>query len=110
MIDPTILETLRLAAEANKASVEACLQVVSQLLLQQSENQYLTLDDAAAALGSGISPDMLKERCTDGRFRYGVHFINTSDGKRSNYLIKVGPVRAYFETDPAKRPSPRRAS
>ena len=108
MIDPSILESLRLAAEATKATSEACLKVVSQLQREQAENQYVSLDDAAAALGSGISADMLKERCTDGRFRHGLHFINTADGKRGNYLIKVGAVRKYFETDPAKRPPPRR--
>ena len=76
---------------------------------EQAENKYVSLDDAAAALGPGISPEMLKERCIDGRFKYGVHFINTSDGTRGHYLIKIGPVRKHFETPPAKRPLPRRA-
>lgn len=104
MIDREILESLRQSAEAAKATAEACLHVVRLMEKAEQENQYIPLDEAADRLGSGISPEMLKERCTDGRFKYGIHFINTSDGKRGNYLIRVAAVRQYFETDPAKRP------
>lgn len=107
MIDPDLTESIKLIALTAKATAEACLKVVSHLQQVEQENQWMSLNEAADRLGSGISPEMLKERCTDGRFKYGLHFINTSDGKRSNYLIRVSAVRKYFETDPAKRPSRR---
>ncbi|MFM7426843.1 MAG: hypothetical protein ACKO7W_17905 [Elainella sp.] len=108
MIDRELIQSLKLAAETSKAVAESCQNLIEQMQQAQSEQQWMALDDAAAALGPGISPEMLKERCTDGRFTYGVHFINTSDGKRGNYLIKVAAVRKFFETDPAKRPPLRR--
>ncbi len=109
MIDPEILESLRLTAEANKASAEACLDLIRILQQAEQDNKWIPLNEAADRLGSGISAEMLKDRCTDGRFKHGKHFINTSDGKKGNYLIKVSAVRQYLETDPSRRPL-RRAS
>ena len=102
-IDPLLLNSLVSAAETAKATAEACLTVFEQLRKEVEENQWVSLNDASAALGPGISAEMLKERCLNGRFKHGVHFINTSDGERSHYLIKVAAVRKVFETDPAKR-------
>lgn len=104
MIDPTLIESLKLTAESSRATAEACLKAIELLQQAQEENKFVPLDDAAAALGSGISAEMLKERCNDGRFVHGKHFINTSDGKRGNYLIRVAAVRKYFETEPSRRP------
>jgi len=105
MIDPAYLQALKATAETALATALACSKVADQLQRELDENKYLSLDEAAAALGS-ISADMLKERCINGKFRHGTHFINTSDGKRGNYLIKLGAVRKFFETDPAKRVKP----
>lgn len=103
-INPEILESLRQSAEAAKTTAEACLNAIKMLQQAEQENRWVTLDEAADRLGSGISPDMLRERCIDGRFKHGVHFINSSDGRRGHYLIKVATVRRYFETDPSRRP------
>lgn len=103
-VDPTLLESLQQSAQTALKVAETCLAIVVQAQREQQESQWMSLDEAAERLGPGISPDMLRERCQDGRFRHGVHFINTSDGKRGNYLVKVATVRVFFETDPARRP------
>lgn len=108
MIDPELVESLRQFAEAAKTTSEAYLIAIKMIQTAAQEDQWMPLDEASRLLGTGISPDMLKERCTDGRFKHGVHFINTSDGKRGNYLVKVSAVRKHFETDPSRRP-PRRS-
>jgi len=102
--DHDLIKTLRVTAETALATAQACLEIVGQVQQATEENKWVPLDVAADALGEGISAEMLKERCVDGRFRYGRDFINTSDGKRGNYLVKVAAVRKFFETDPAKRP------
>ncbi|GAB4380458.1 MAG: hypothetical protein Kow00121_36730 [Elainellaceae cyanobacterium] len=109
-IDPELIKTLRLTAETALATAQTCLQVVERLQQAAEEDKYIDLDTAAKALGEGISADMLKDRCTDGRFKHGVHYINTSDGRRGNYLVKVAAVRKFFETDPSRRPLPKRTA
>lgn len=104
MIDLNYLQALKATAETALATAQACLKVADQLQREIDENKYVSLESAAAALGQAISPEMLKQRCADGRFKYGLHFVNTSDGKRGNYGVRVATVRKFFETDPAKRP------
>jgi hypothetical protein len=101
------LESLHATAQAALQTASACLKAFELLQSQANDNKYLSPETAAKALGD-ISPEMLVERCRDGRFKYGREFINSSDGKRSNYLIKPSAVRKFFETDPAKRPPLRR--
>jgi|GEM_PF-2729281 len=108
MIDQTYLEALKATAETALATAQACLKLIEQQQRDFDENKYVSLESAATALGDGISANMLKERCADGRFKHGVHFVNSSDGTRSNYLIMVRAARKYFETAPAKRPLAKR--
>lgn len=103
MIDQNYIAALKLTAESNIATAQALLKVAEQLQAESDANKWVSLDVAAAALGD-ISVGMLKDRCDDGRFKHGVHYINASDGKRGNYFVKVSAVRKFFETDPAKRP------
>jgi hypothetical protein len=107
MIDQQYLESLHATAQAALLTAQSCLKAIELLQVETEENKYLSPESAAAALGD-ISPDMLVERCRDGRFKHGREFINSSDGKRSNYLIKPSAVRKFFETDPAKRSPLRR--
>jgi hypothetical protein len=103
MIDENYIAALKLTAESNFTMGQALLKVAEQLQTEADENKWVTIESAAAALGD-ISENMLKQRCEDGRFKYGVHFINSSDGKRGNYFVKVSAVRKFLETHPAKRP------
>jgi hypothetical protein len=106
-LDSEYLKILKITAETALATAQACLKIAEQLQAEADENKYVSLETAAIALGEGISTEMLKDRCVDGRFRHGLHFINSSDGKRGNYLIKVSAVKRFFETDPAKRVKPK---
>ncbi|MBD2076420.1 hypothetical protein H6F86_21545 [Phormidium sp. FACHB-592] len=100
---PLLKETERdVLIRALEANARALLLVAERLKLEASENQYVSLKAASAILG-GITSAALRERCKDRRFTYGVHFIDTSDGDRPNYLVKPAALRKYFETDPAER-------
>jgi hypothetical protein len=102
-VNDNYFETLRATAQAALLTAQSCLKAIELLQTEANENKWVTIESAAAALGD-ISENMLKQRCEDGRFKYGVHFINSSDGRRGNYFVKVSAVRKFFETDPAKRP------
>lgn len=103
MMDSDYLKALKATAETSLATAMALLKIAEQLQHEADENKWISLESAAAALGD-ISTEMLRDRCNDGRFSYGVQFINSSDGKRGNYLVKVSAVRKFLETHPAKRP------
>ncbi|MBD2019407.1 hypothetical protein H6F43_04310 [Leptolyngbya sp. FACHB-36] len=98
-----ILETALKAAQSAVIAANAALEALNQRKQEADENRWISLSEAVAALGPGFSIDMLRERCTDGRFKHGTHFINTSDGSRPNYLLRVASVRKYFETEPERR-------
>lgn len=102
MNEQEYFESLKLAVETAQAVAQTCLKAIELKQAEADQNKWITLESAAAALG-GISVGMLKDRCDDGRFKHGIHFINTSDGRRGNYFVKVSAVRKFFETDPAKR-------
>lgn len=102
------LNAIREIALANLATANAVLKMVDEMSLQQKLNQFLPLEDAAKLVSSGVSSEMLRERCKDGRFKYGVHYVNTSDGDRPNYLVKPSAVLKFFEVPPEKRPLPKK--
>lgn len=104
--DSSHWDAIRAAAQSNIQIGQALLRALEQAELDRQENQWISLEAAAAQLGE-ISAAMLKQRCKDGRFKHGIHFINTSDGDRPEYLVKLSAVRRYFETDPARRPPAR---
>lgn len=108
MIDRDYIAALKLTAQTNFTMGQALLKVAEQMEREIGESKWVSLDTAAVALGD-ISERMLKERCIDGRFTHGKEFIDTSDGNRPNYMINVSAARKYFQTDPAKRPPPRKA-
>lgn len=100
-------EVLLQIAEAARVAAQTAMQLAEQLRLESDENKWVPPDDAIAAIGSGISRKMLVDRVKDGRFRHGVHYIDSSDGDRANYLFRIASVRKFFETQPEKRPMPK---
>jgi hypothetical protein len=107
-IDKELLESLRDTAQAALLTAQSCLKAIELIQAESKADTYVTLETAASLLGEGISIEMLKERCADGRFTHGKEFVNTSDGGRSTYRIKVKAVRKFFETHPSKRVPPSR--
>ena len=107
MSNEQLLNTLEQTAQTALTTAQACLQICEQMRSQAQDNSWVSLQEAAQRLGNGISVKMLRSRIADRHFKHGTHFINTSDGGKANYLVKVSSVRKFFETDPAKRPLPR---
>jgi hypothetical protein len=103
------LDTVKKSVETALLVAQTALQVVNQLQQDANENKWVPIDEAVAVLGSGISERMLRERINNGMFKYGTHYINTSDGDRPNYCFRVASLRRFFETHPANRPLPKRS-
>jgi hypothetical protein len=101
-LSPDELEAIK-AVTAATISLNSAIQHLSQLLQRRHQEQaLLPLEEAADQL-VGVSRDMLLDRIRDGRFKYGVHYVNSSDGERPTYLVKLAAVRAWFDKPPEKR-------
>ncbi|HAZ49299.1 MAG TPA: hypothetical protein DCZ55_33835 [Cyanobacteria bacterium UBA11371] len=101
-LSPDELEAIK-AVTAATISLNSAIQHLSQVLQRRHQEQaLLPLEEAAEQL-VGVSRDMLLDRIRDGRFKYGVHYVNSSDGERPTYLVKLAAVRAWFDKPPEKR-------
>lgn len=88
------------------ALAQTALKLAEKIGAELDENRWVTLDQAAISLGEGISPGLLREKIRSGCFEYAKHYIDTSDGERPSYAVKVAALREYFETHPSERRPP----
>ncbi|MBW4683481.1 MAG: hypothetical protein KME19_25835 [Microcoleus vaginatus WJT46-NPBG5] len=72
-------------------------------LQNQTETEATWLPLAKAAEKTGFSPRQMRERIRDGRWKYGKHFIDTSDGGAPRYRINISAVQKLASTPPEKR-------
>jgi hypothetical protein len=95
-LDEEIVEALRTLTEATRA--------VERLLAERlQENRWTGIKEAAPRLG--VSDRWILERIRRGSYKHGVHFVNTSDGGRPNYLVSVAAIRKELAKPPEKRKS-----
>jgi hypothetical protein len=87
--------------QATIALTEATQTLNRLLELRAKETAWLTPKEAAQILG--VSDRYLLERIRDNRYRYGTHYVNTSDGGRPNYLVSVAAVKKELTKPPEKR-------
>jgi hypothetical protein len=104
--DSELTQALLALTNATVTLTEA-IAVVKQLLEKRVENaRWLTTKEAASRLG--VKPQWILTRIRDGRYKYGVHFVDTSDGSRPNYLVSVAAVKKELTKPPEKRKPARR--
>jgi hypothetical protein len=84
-------------------TVAALAQVIAQKQAQATEQQWVSLEDGAAALGPVFSAAKLREDINAGWLKHGEHYIDTSHGKRPNYAVCVTALRKLYSTPPEKR-------
>jgi hypothetical protein len=90
-----ILEALKALTEATRA--------VERLLDEQLQEKrpWIPVKEAASRLG--VSHHWILERIRKRYYKYGVHFVNTSDGSRPKYLVSVAAIRRELMKPPEKR-------
>ena len=68
---------------------------------------WATVADAARALG--LSREQIRDRIRNGRWEYGRHYVNASDGAIPRYSINLLAVRKLLAKPPEQRRPARRA-
>jgi len=87
----------------NQQVAAALAQMLAQKQAQVTEQQWVSLEDGAAALGPAFSAAKLREDINAGWLKHGEHYIDTSNGKRPNYAVCVAALRSLYATPPEKR-------
>jgi hypothetical protein len=54
-------------------------------------------------MGSAFSARKILDDLKAGFPKHGTHYINTSNGNRPNYAVKVAALRRVYESPPEKR-------
>lgn len=84
-------------------ALAALAQMIAQKQQQTTEQQWVSLEDGAAALGPAFSAAKLRDDINNGWLKHGIHFIDTSNGKRPNYAVCVAALRSLYKTPPEQR-------
>jgi hypothetical protein len=92
--------TLTEALQAVNSSLQALTLVLQRL---EEDRAWLPIKEAAPRLN--VSDRWILERIRKRAYKHGVHFVNTSDGDRPNYLVSVAAIRKELAKSPEKRRS-----
>ncbi len=98
-------QILTAIVELNKTQQEAqkTLQQCVDLLKQNTIDEWVEPKDFATRAAMAVSVRMILERIRDGRLQRGIHYIDTSDGERPNYLVCIRACKSHFMKAPEKR-------
>jgi hypothetical protein len=88
-------------ANATVTLTEAIATVKELLENRIGDSVWLTPRQAATRLG--VKPIWILARIRDGRYKLGVHYVNTSDGDRPTYLVSLGAIQNEMVKPPEKR-------
>jgi hypothetical protein len=97
------LNVINQVLSTNQQVVAALAQIIDQKQAQASEQQWVSLEDGATALGPVFSAAKIREDINAGWLKHGVHYIDTSNGKRPNYAVRVAALRTLYATPPEQR-------
>ncbi|MEM6452778.1 MAG: hypothetical protein AAF703_20975 [Cyanobacteria bacterium P01_D01_bin.105] len=98
-----VLQILQSAITSQQALNQAILQQLIDLKAERAETQWVSLEEGAKAMGSAFSARKILEDLKAGFLKHGTHYINTSNGQRPNYAVKVAALRRVYESPPEKR-------
>ena len=97
------IELLNQLLKTNQQAANAIAQLIAQRQRADPEQQWVSLEDGAAALGPAFSAQKLREDINSGWLKHGYHYIDTSNGKRPNYAVCVAALRKLYSTPPERR-------
>ena len=99
----TVLHILQSAIMAQQELNQAILQQLADIRTEKAETQWVSLDEGAKALGPAFSARKLLDDIKAGYLKYGTHYIDTSNGSRPTYAVKVKLLRKVYEAPPERR-------
>ena len=99
----TVLQILHSAIVAQQELNQAILQQLAELRAEKTETQWVSLEEGAKALGPAFSARKILDDIKAGYLKYGTHYIDTSNGSRPTYAVKVRALRKVYESPPEKR-------
>ena len=105
-----VLNILQTAIAAQQELNQAILQQLAVLQADKAETQWVPLEEGAKSLGPAFSARKLLEDIKAGFLQYGTHYIDTSNGSRPTYAVKVAFLRKVYEIPPEKRRQYKRSS
>lgn len=97
------LRLLQAALAAQQRLIEAILSQIEELNRERSERQWVPLEDGAATLGKAFSAAKIRDDIKAGFLQYGRDYIDTSNGSRPCYAVKVSALRKLYGTPPEQR-------
>ncbi|MEM9091316.1 MAG: hypothetical protein AAGC93_21580 [Cyanobacteria bacterium P01_F01_bin.53] len=98
-----VLQILQSAISAQQELNQAILNQLANLQAEKSETQWVPLDEGVRFLGPAFSSRKILDDIKAGYLKYGVHYIDTSNGNRPTYAVRVSSLRKVYEIPPEKR-------
>lgn len=98
-----MLEVIHNALLVQQELNQAIAQLMAELQAEKSENQWVSLEDGAKAMGPAFSARKILDDIKAGYLKYGTHYIDTSNGNRPTYAVKVKALRKVYEIPPERR-------
>lgn len=91
---------------ATRSLIEAIGQFSQRLAVLEKDlnkNCWVSPSQIPEILGSGFSSGMVRNLIRSGELTYGVHYLNTSNGEKPNYLVNPLQIERYFLVPPEYR-------
>jgi len=98
-----VLQVLQTAITAQQQLNQAIFEQLTVLESQRAETQWISLDEGVKALGPAFSSRKILDDIKAGYLKYGIHYIDLSNGARPTYAVKVRSLRKVYEIPPEKR-------
>jgi len=67
------------------------------------KDRWVPISQLPSYLGDGFRPYIVRSKIRNGEFQYGVHYIDTSNGQKPNYLVNPLEVERYYRVPPEYR-------
>lgn len=99
-------ETLKVLAEALQAQqqlISVILEEVETLRRDKQDDKWIGLKAAVEQLGPAFSSRKIADDIKAGLMKHGIHFIDTSNGAKPVYAVKVSALRKLYGLPPEKR-------
>ena len=98
-----MLQVIHSALLVQQELNQAIAQLMAELQAEKSEHQWISLEEGAKTMGPAFSARKILDDIKAGYLKYGVHYIDISNGNRPTYAVKVNALRKVYEMPPEKR-------
>lgn len=98
-----MLQVIHSALLVQQELNQAIAELMTELQAEKSQNQWVSLEEGAKVMGPVFSARKILDDIKAGYLKYGTHYIDTSNGNRPTYAVKVNALRKVYEIPPEKR-------